>query len=347
MASIVKRTARGKVVYGVRVRRKGQPLLTATFERLTDARQWAQRMEAAVSENRAAPGNAARKYTVSDLIERYLASVLPLKRPSTAVNQRHHLEWWQDRIGHMCLAEVTPAVIVQHRDILLKTHSPGTTNRYLGTISHAFTTAMQEWQWLDDTPFRRVSKPREPRGRVRFLSDEERDRLLAACQANQNPQLHIIVILALSTGGRKGELLGLRWNDVDLQRGQVTFRDTKNRDTRSVPLTGHALELLRQHAKVRRLDSDFVFPRRDGRRVMEIKKAWGNAIRRAEISDFRFHDLRHSAASYLAMNGASLAEIAEVLGHRSLSMVGRYAHLSEQHTAGVVARMNAQIFGDL
>jgi integrase len=208
MASIVKRTARGKTVYGVRVRRKGQPLLTATFERLTDARQWAQRMEAAVSENRAAPGNAARRHTVADLIERYLEHVMPHKRPSTAVNQRHHLEWWKDRIGHLRLADVTPAVIVQHRDALLKTHSPGTANRYFGTLSHVFTTAVKEWQLLDDTPFRRVSKAREPRGRVRFLSDDERDRLLTACRASQNPHLYTIVVLALCTGIRKGELLG-------------------------------------------------------------------------------------------------------------------------------------------
>ena len=148
MASITKRTARGKVVYGVRVRRKGQPLLTATFERLTDARQWAQRMEAAVSENRAAPSNAARKHTVADLIERYLDSVMPQKRPSTVVNQRKHLSWWQDHIGLMRLVDVTPAVIVEHRDALSKTHSAGTVVRYLSTLSHAFTVAMREWGWL-------------------------------------------------------------------------------------------------------------------------------------------------------------------------------------------------------
>lgn len=198
-----------------------------------------------------------------------------------------------------------------------------------------------------DTPFRRVSRPREPRGRVRFLSDEERDRLLAACRDSQNPHLYTIVVLALATGARKGELLGLRWLDVSLAQSRVTFHDTKNRDTRSVSLSGPALALLRDHTKVRRLDTDLVFPRQDGLRAIEIKKAWENVVRRADLDNFRFHDLRHSAASYLAMSGASLAEIAEVLGHRSLSMVQRYAHLSEAHTARVVARMNAVIFGEV
>jgi integrase len=101
-----------------------------------------------------------------------------------------------------------------------------------------------------------------------------------------------------------------------------------------------------QHsAKVRRIDSPFVFPSRNGKKPFDIRRAWEAARKKADIPDFCFHDLRHSAASYLAMNGASLAEIAEILGHKTLSMVKRYAHLSEAYTAGVVARMNAKIFG--
>jgi integrase len=125
----------------------------------------------------------------------------------------------------------------------------------------------------------------------------------------------------------------------------MTFHDTKNRDTRSVPLTGVALALMRQHATMRRLETDLVFPRKDGQRGIDITKAWKNAVKRAHLANFRFHDLRHSAASYLAMNGASLTEIAEVLGHKTLQMVKRYSHLSEAHTAGVVARMTQAVFG--
>ena len=105
------------------------------------------------------------------------------------------------------------------------------------------------------------------------------------------------------------------------------------------------MEVLTQHAKVRRLDTPLVFPDSSGTRPIGIREAFEWAVKRAEIANFRFHDCRHTAASYLAMNGASLAEIAEVLGHKTLAMVKRYAHLSEAHTAGVVARMNAAIFG--
>jgi integrase len=101
---------------------------------------------------------------------------------------------------------------------------------------------------------------------------------------------------------------------------------------------------MRAHAKVVRIDTPFVFPRADGRRPVDVRHAWYRALAQAEITDFRFHDLRHSTASYLAMNGASLVEIAEVLGHKTLSMVQRYAHLSEGHTRSVLERMTRAIF---
>jgi integrase len=224
--------------------------------------------------------------------------------------------------------------------------SNATVNHYLAALSHVFTIAVKEWQWCDDNPVHKVTKPRLPRGRVRFLSDEERLRLLAACQASRNPYLHTIVVLALATGARRGELLGLRWPDVDLKRATLTFRETKNGERRAVPLTGPALALMHQHAKVRRLDTTLVFPNTTGRRPVGIREAWEYAVKRAGIVDFRFHDLRHTAASYLAMSGASLAEIAEVLGHKTLAMVKRYAHLSEAHTRGVVERMNRAVFGE-
>ena len=193
---------------------------------------------------------------------------------------------------------------------------------------------------------RKATKLKEPRGRVRFLSDEERQRLLNASITSKNKSLYTIVVLALATGGRQQELLSLRWPDVDLIRGTLTFHQTKNGERRRVPRTGRALDLLRQHARVRYLESDLVFPSYTNIKRRRVRDAWNNAVRRAGIADFHFHDLRHTFASYLAMNGASLLEIAEVLGHKTLAMVKRYAHLSEAHTRGVVERMNRVVFGE-
>jgi integrase len=140
------------------------------------------------------------------------------------------------------------------------------------------------------------------------------------------------------------ELLSLTWPNVDFQRSIIRLLETKNGESRAVPLTGFALKEIQRLAKVRRIDSLYVFPGRNEASPVNLWGAWRYAILRAGIENFRFHDLRHSAASYLAMNGASLAEIAEVLGHKTLSMVKRYTHLSEQHTARVVERMNTAIF---
>ncbi len=141
------------------------------------------------------------------------------------------------------------------------------------------------------------------------------------------------------------ELLSLTWRDVDLQQNMVHLQYTKNGERRTLPLTGYALELMHQHAAACRGDSDFVFPNRLCTRPLKIRDAWEEAIKRAGIEDFCFHDLRHSAASYLAMNGANLAEIGEILGHRSLKVTRRYAHLSQEHTRSVLTTINQVIFG--
>jgi integrase len=138
--------------------------------------------------------------------------------------------------------------------------------------------AVREWQWCADNPVRKVSKPKEPRGRVRFLSDEERQKLLESCKVSSNPYLYIIVVLALSTGARRGELLTLYWPDVDLKRRTLTFRETKNGETRVVSVTGYALDILTQHAKIRRSNTDLVFPNATGRKPLAIRNAFENAI---------------------------------------------------------------------
>src|SRR5262249_29704070 len=176
-------------------------------------------------------------------------------------------------------------------------HAPATVVRYMAALSHAFTIAVREWGWLDDSPMRKVGKPKEPRGRVRFLSDEERTRLLDVCRASNSEYLYPVVVLALSTGARKMELLNLTWRDVDLPRGVITLHNTKNGERRVLPLSGPALALMHQHSKIRRIDTPFVFPRRDGRKPLDIRSAWETALKHAAIGDFRFHDLRHSAAS--------------------------------------------------
>jgi integrase len=357
MANIEKRVSKdGKTSYRVKIRLKGFPSQSATFERLTDAKKWTQQIESAIREGRHFKTTEAKRHTLAELIDRYIKSILPTK-PKAIRKQTALLERWKSEIGNHALVDVTPSLIAECRDKLAgeitlrgKPRSPATVNRYIAALSIVFTTAVKEWGWLEDSPMCKVTKPKESRGRVRFLSDDERIRLLEACKESSNPYLYIVVVLALSTGMRQGEIMNLTWDVVDLNQGRAILHETKNGERRAVALTGHALELLKELSKVRRIDSKFLFPAKAStphkpQKPMDLRTPWETAVKKAELQDFKFHDLRHSAASYLAMNGASLAEIAEVLGHKTLQMVKRYAHLSEGHTARVVASMNDKIFG--
>lgn len=323
MPSIEARTTKeGTKIYRVKVRLKGYPTQTASFARLTDAKKWAKVTEADIIEGRHFKTTEAKHHTLSELIDRYLQEVLPQKSASSIYMQTLQLRWWKKHLGSERLSDLTPAMIAEHRDKLArgdgKPRSNATVNRYLAAISHTFTIAVEEWGWLNDSPMRQVRKPKEPRGRVRFLSDDERERLLDACQQSRGPLLHTVVVLALSTGARRMEILSLTWHDIDLERRVIRLQDTKNNERRALPLTGYAHELMQQHANTPRKDTNLVFPGRSGKKPTDMRTAWDKAIGRAGIEDFHFHDLRHSAASYLAMNGASLAEISEILGHKTL-----------------------------
>ena len=350
MATITKRqTLAGKIYYTAQIRLKGYPAQTASFNRLTDAKKWIQDTESAIREGRHFKTAEAKKHTVSDLINRYCSEYLPKNKKKVYSEKEqkerlHRLGWWDDRIGYFLLAEVTPVLITEHIESM--TQSSATVDKYVKNLSHAFTIAVRDWGWLSDNPVKKVASVELPDGRVRFLDDDERERLLLACREASNKWLYLTVILALSTGMRQAELFGLKWQDVNLNEGYLILHKTKNGDRRRVPLSGLALELLKEHAKVRRIDTPLLFPSsRTPQKPIELRKAWEKAVMAAGIDDFHWHDLRHCTASYLAMNGATLAEIAEVLGHKTLSMVKRYAHLSDGHVSNVVASMNAKIFG--
>jgi len=199
---------------------------------------------------------------------------------------------------------------------------------------------------MEINPVMQISKPKESKGRTRFLSDEEREKLLNTCRSSESVFLFVIVTLALSTGMRKGEILGMKWENVDLNKKRITLVETKNGETRVVPLVGKAYELIRDlYLNIKPLSNDRVFPSTNTpTQFRSIRTAWETALKKCEIENFRFHDLRHSTASYLAMSGATLLEIADILGHKTLQMVKRYSHLSEDHKATVLEKMNEKIF---
>lgn len=347
MATIRRRIGKdGKAHYQAQVRVKGNLPQSATFRRRTDAKNWAQTVEATLRSGKYLPTAEERRKTVGDLVRRFAEEKLPERAKRDQPRLRRQLEWWGEQLGwETQLQRVTPAAIVEVKDRLAhgaslsgSSPSPATVKRYLAILSRAFSVAVKEWFWLQESPCGKVPRPTEPRGRLRFLDDEERERLLEACRKSSNQRLYPLVLAAITTGARRSELLSLRWRSVDFDRGLAVIEDSKNGDRRSVPLVGPITEVLLEKSKVRQIKSNAVFADGSGR-VTFPRRAWEAAVRKADLDNFNFHDLRHTAASYLAMSGATLAEIAEILGHKTLQMVKRYAHLTDQHSHRVASRM--------
>jgi len=362
MATIQKREKQnGKVTYTVTIRVKGHPSLSATFDRLTDAKQWVQENEPKMKRGKHIKEIESKKHTLSELIDRYIEFELP-QRKSDHQKFEMQLNWWKEKIGAYMLSDITPALLSEFRDKLQKEpsirilkdgtkikkpRSNATINRYIASLSIVLSIGSREWEWLEENPLFKVTKKTEARGRIRFLSDDERNKLLEVCEQASNPFIYLLVVIALSTGARFSEILNLKWENVDLKRKMFYFMDTKNSENRAVPISLKAYELIKKHSKIRKINSTYVFARPDGQKPTDLRFQWDEAVKKAELKNFRFHDLRHTAASYLAMNGATLVEISEILGHKTMQMVKRYSHLTQKHTAEVLERMNEQQFKSL
>ena len=354
MAYIQKRVRKnGRASYRALVRVKGFPTMSATFDKRYEALKWSQdkEVEFRLNKNSSFTANNGKR-TLGELIDRYSSKVLSHKKD--IARQTIQLNWWKAQLGNLMLCDISSSTISDYREKLQignthygKPRSATTVNRYLAAISHVFTVAWKEWNWINHNPVLNLRRYKEPRGRVRFLNDQERHRLLDACKKSRNVFLHPIVVLALLTGMRRGEILGLRWRDVDLYNKRIVIQETKNGERRAMPLVDNSLQLIEKlKINARGSKDDYIFHSPENRtKRCSIRTAWCNAIKRAEIENFRFHDLRHSTASYLAMNGASLLEIADILGHKTLQMVKRYSHLSEDHKATVLEKMNKKVFG--
>ncbi len=346
MATIEKRTTEDGTSYRVKVRLNGFPPESATFERMTDAKAWATKTEADMKAGR--HFGEAKRHTFNELADKY----------APHAKDRPSLEYWRGVFGSDRLDMVTPARIAEERDKLkagetnrrdavtgeAKKRSGSTVNRYLAALSVALSYGVKELQWLERNPMERVTKPAENKGRVRFLSDDERVRLLDACRPHSD--LYLAVVLSLTTGARQGEIMGLRFGQIDFARQVISLHDTKNGDSRALPLVGEAFTLLQARAKVRSLTDDRIFPptaRAQKAKALDLRQPWEKALKEAEITGFHWHDLRHTAASYLAMSGVSLVEIAKVLGHRTLQMVARYSHLSDGHIVATGEKLAARL----
>ena len=274
-----------------------------------------------------------KKVRFDVLCSEYQQQHLPLLKPGTRYNYLQHITalkaYFTDRyIDEVRKSHIAEFVAQKKRDGL----KPPTIRRYLATLSSLFSFAGRSG-WLVQNPvaqFDKRSLPESP-PRTRFLSREEYRRLIAAAE----PHLKPIVEMAVQTGLRSGELLGLRWDQLDLDRREIQLVVTKSNQPRVVPLSDRAVAIF--VASPRIAESPFVFTNPStGHRYKTVKRAFQTACRRSGIEDFRFHDLRHTFASWAVQNGADLYRVSRILGHSTLQMTTRYAHLATEHLHEVV-----------
>jgi integrase len=241
--------------------------------------------------------------------------------------------------------QLTAAAIAQYERRRMAEVSAYTVALELAVLRHMLRLA-RRWGYLDEVP--EIEMPKKPEGRQRYLDEAEIARLLDACRpastehpkGSRNPHLATIVTIAINTGMRKGEILGLTWERTDLASARLTLYDTKNSRPRGVPVNRAVYEALIALEPDGARRSGLLFRRSGDRAWGKIRTAFEKAVEGAELKDFRFHDLRHTVASHMVMRGATLKEVQEILGHRTFAMTLPYAHLSPAHLRGAVDRLD-------
>jgi integrase len=234
----------------------------------------------------------------------------------------NNLKILKEHFSGKSLSDITPLLIDKFKAERIKKVKPATVNRSLECLKSLFNKAIAWQKFAGSNPVKQIKLLKENNKRLRFLEREEIVKLLSNCQKYLKP----IVVIALNTGMRRGEILGLKWRDIDIKRGIIYLYNTKNGEKREVPVNEQvktALIRTRKHPQ-----SEYIFCNKDGSRMTHVSKSFATALRKSGIKDFKFHDMRHTFASHLVMAGVDLNTVRELLGHKSLAMTLRYSHLS-------------------
>jgi len=318
---------RGPYRWEVQVRRHGWPDITRTLRSKNEAQAWASTIESEIARGTYVDRTEADTTTFGQLAQRYLDEVTPLKKGAEIERCRINA-LLKTSLAQYRVSAVSSRLIAEWRDSRLAQVSGSTVNRDLNLISHVFTIALKDWGIPINNPVSLIRRPRNNKARRRRLTAEEEAGLLAELTPSgdikygagrRNIWMRPLVELALETAMRRSELLNLLWEHVHLSQHYLHLEDSKNSDTRDVPLSSKAVHIL---SDLPRSISGRVFPIS----ANVVKLSFVRAVKRAGITDLHFHDLRHEATSRLATKLSNVLELAAVTGHRTLTMLNRYYH---------------------
>ncbi|MFK5949315.1 MAG: site-specific integrase, partial [Methylococcales bacterium] len=342
MASIQKIKRKSGFVYRIFIRNKGSRPISKIFKSKQLAKEFIRKIEYKIEYEFIHGAAQPQKIRLADLVVKYMESF----EGADPKTRQAEVNRWLKLIGNKYLTEITKHDVRLGLDQLsngngLRGNGPNkstelprpransTINRNKSVISAVLQFACNEYD-LQVNVARQIRAKPVNNARMRFLSDKERLKLLAACKQSEWGSLYLIVLMAITTGARRSEILNLTWGDIDFEKQNAHLHKTKNGEPRVLPLIDEVLKELRI-IKMKSKSNLVFYSELKPEKPFDFRKHWQKAVYDVELGDFRFHDLRHTCASYLAQNGATLLEIADVLGHRQIEMTKRYSHLCVEH----------------
>ena len=316
MASIRRRN--GKYQVQIRV---GSYSRSQSFHKLNDAKSWA-RKEEELAEQRRYLGSKYEPFNLAEILVRYLNNVTPHKRSCDieciVLNALLKEDWVNEP-----LPQLNAAAITEYRDRRIASVKPATLKRQLNIVKHACLTAEREWDWLSPLSLlQRVTLPKNAEHVVKRITVTDEQALINAAKKSRTKNLSQLLTLAIETAMRRGELLALEWDDIDLEQRELLVRRSKNGKSRTIPLSARAHKTL---ASMESDYSEFVFPLSPN----AVRLAFKRVRQRAELNTARFHDLRHEAISRWFDLGLTVPEVARLSGHRTKTSLLRYAHAND------------------
>ena len=355
MATIKKCYTKKGIRYQAIIRKKGYKHIYKTFTKRCHAEKWAMSIEVEMENGTYVEPiqisndniNHEKIEYVHELIDYFRVNVSP-SQYADSKKYNCMYDWWIEKIGCIKLSNLKASDLSMCKQYLLaeklksgKPRKANTINKYLMCLSAVLTYARDELELIEYNPMSKVKIIPKPEGRKRFLSEDELKIFLEACK-NHSDMVYLFVLIALSTGARYDEVHQLKIENIDYPNERVYYLDTKNGTSRGVHLEVNILNFIKEYCEVNNIDS-YIFKGKRRNSLAFIRGTLYKIIRDIGLKDFTIHDTRHTFASYSAMNGATLLDIAELLGQKSLTVTRRYSHLTQKHTDAIVKKVVKKI----